>query len=254
MELICVPAFNDNYIWLLATPQGQCIIVDPGECNPVLQKLAERHLTPQAILLTHHHNDHVGGVRGIIEQFPQTQVYGPQETASKGSRIILKNTGIIKIADIDLTFWQTPGHTAGHISYYCQPYLFSGDTLFSAGCGRLFEGTAEQMYQSLQQFAALPDDTLLCCAHEYTLANLQFAESILPNDLNIINQKKIVLQMREKGCSSLPSTLGLERKINLFLRCDDIDLKRKIPENIQNTNPSSIFAYLRQMKDSFKSF
>jgi len=251
MNLISIPAMQDNYIWLLDDQNGHCVIVDPGEAQPVLAFLADKKLTPSAILLTHHHHDHVGGVKEIVSHFPQLKVYGPEETHDKGAQIILKNGDVAQIGGLSYQIFATPGHTLGHISYYSAPYLFCGDTMFSAGCGRLFEGTPEQMYQSFQCLAELPDDTLICAAHEYTLSNLKFARSILPEDSDIAAHEIKVLRMREKGQSSLPTTLGLERKINLFLRCHDIDLQDKLNTNTPITELWRVFADLRHRKDSF---
>lgn len=251
MNLISIPALQDNYIWLLDDQNGHCVIVDPGEAQPVLDALTDRNLTPTAIMLTHHHGDHVDGVRAIIEQFPALKVYGPEETARKGAQIILKNGDQVEIGGVKWSVFATPGHTLGHISYYSAPYLFCGDTMFSAGCGRLFEGTPEQMYQSFQGLAELPDDTLVCCAHEYTVSNLKFARSILPDDSDIAAHEQTVLDKRKNGQSSLPTTLGLERKINLFLRCDDIDLHKNLNINTTITPDWQVFARLRQLKDSY---
>lgn len=254
MDLISIPALQDNYIWMLDDQKGHCLIVDPGEALPVLAVLTSRNLVPTAILLTHHHHDHVGGVGAIMEQFPTIKVYGPQETESKGAKIILKDGDNVEINGIVFEIIATPGHTLGHISYYSAPYLFCGDTLFSAGCGRLFEGAPLQMYQSFQKLAELPDETLVCCAHEYTLDNLAFAQSILPDDSGIKSYESKIQQMRKNGQSSLPSTLKLERKINLFLRCNDIDLQRKLHINATLKPIWYVFAHLRQLKDGFKSF
>ncbi|EIC83228.1 hydroxyacylglutathione hydrolase [Serratia sp. M24T3] len=251
MNLISIPALQDNYIWLLDDQKGHCVIVDPGEAAPVLKTLAERNLTPSAIMLTHHHGDHVDGVSSIIKQFPAVKVYGPEETSSKGAKIILKNGDRVEIGGVNWAIFATPGHTLGHISYYSAPYLFCGDTMFSGGCGRLFEGTPEQMYQSFQRLAELPDDTLVCCAHEYTVSNLKFARSILPDDSDILVHEQSVLDKRKNGQSSLPTTLGLERKINLFLRCHDSDLQNNLNLNGSITSDWQVFAHLRHLKDTF---
>ncbi|MCM2443557.1 MULTISPECIES: hydroxyacylglutathione hydrolase [Rahnella] len=251
MNLISIPALQDNYIWMLDDQQGHCLIVDPGEAAPVLAALKKANLTPTAILLTHHHHDHVGGVDEISSHFPGLKVYGPHETENKFSQTSLKNGEKRVIGGLEWQIFATPGHTLGHISYYSAPYLFCGDTMFSAGCGRLFEGTPEQMYQSFQRLAALSDETLVCAAHEYTLSNLKFARSILPEDDDILSHEHKVQQMREKGQSSLPSTLGLERKINLFLRCDDVDLQNKLNLNDPLKPDWQVFAYLRALKDSY---
>ncbi|CNL37912.1 hydroxyacylglutathione hydrolase [Yersinia massiliensis] len=251
MNLISIPAFQDNYIWLLANPQKHCIIVDPGESAPVLTALSHGQYTPQAILLTHHHHDHVGGVADLRHHFPNIPVYGPQETANKGATIIVNGGDNLTIGDQNYHIFAVPGHTLGHIAYYSKPYLFCGDTLFSAGCGRLFEGTPEQMYTSIQQLAQLPDETLICSAHEYTLANLKFARSILPSDQEIATYQQEIMQLRAKNLPSLPVKLHLERKINVFLRCNDIDLQREIGVSSPPSSLASVFSELRARKDRF---
>lgn len=183
MNLISIPAFQDNYIWVVSDDSRRCVIVDPGETAPVLAAIEENNWQPEAILLTHHHHDHVGGVKELRQKFPQLVVYGPAETQDKGSTDIVSDGDSITLLGHEFSIFATPGHTLGHICFYSKPYLFCGDTMFSGGCGRLFEGTADQMYQSFMKINALPADTLICCAHEYTLANMKFALSILPDDM-----------------------------------------------------------------------
>ncbi len=198
MNLISIPAFQDNYIWVLVDDDRRCIIVDPGESAPVLQAIEENGWHPQAILLTHHHNDHVGGVPDLVAAFPHLVVYGPAETQDKGTTQVVEEGENILILGYEFSVFATPGHTSGHLCFYSKPYIFCGDTLFSGGCGRLFEGTPAQMYQSLQKINALPDDTLICCAHEYTLGNMKFAASILPDDLAILDYYLKVKELRAK--------------------------------------------------------
>lgn len=251
MNLISIPAFQDNYIWLLGNQHGHCIIVDPGEAAPVLAALTHRQLIPDAILLTHHHRDHVGGVAEIVAHYPGLAVYGPQETASKGANHQISDGEILNIGGRQYTTMAVPGHTLGHVAFYSEPYLFCGDTIFSAGCGRLFEGTAEQMYHSFQRLAQLPDETLICCAHEYTLSNLKFARAILPQDRQIETYQQQVERLRAKGQPSVPIMLQLERKINLFLRCHDINLQKEIGFNSPPHHLHSVFSELRLRKDAF---
>lgn len=250
MELIRVPALNDNYIWLLANNQ-QCIIVDPAESEPVLSILTANQLTPVAILLTHHHNDHTQGVKAIIAQYPKLPVFGPQETLVKGATELVCDGDSVIIDDFNFQVIGLPGHTLGHIGFYQAPYLFCGDTLFSAGCGRIFEGTPDQMYQSIQKIAALPDDTLICCAHEYTQSNLQFAHHIWPENETITNYSEKVRTLRNNQQATVPSTLKIEKNINIFLQCDNPELQQKL--NINMTNPSlrAVFTLLRQLKDEY---
>ncbi|GKW26456.1 hydroxyacylglutathione hydrolase [Pectobacterium carotovorum subsp. carotovorum] len=251
MNLISIPALQDNYIWLLSNKDKRCVIVDPGEASPVLNALVQNSLFPEAILLTHHHNDHVGGVREILNHYPNLPVFGPKETAKYGATYLVEEGNTVSLLNSEFSVIEVPGHTLGHIAYYNAPFLFCGDTLFSAGCGRILEGTAKQLYESISKIAALPDDTVVCCAHEYTLSNLKFSNAIWPEEPSIEAYLHKISQIREKSQSSLPTTLGLERRINLFLRCHEFDLKRKLskePENIENWQ---VFELLRSKKDCF---
>lgn len=250
MELIRIPALNDNYIWLLTNNQ-QCIIVDPAESEAVLAILTANHLTPVAILLTHHHNDHTQGVKGIIAQYPKLPVFGPQETRVKGATEQVSEGDLVVIDDFKFQVIGLPGHTLGHVGFYQAPYLFCGDTLFSAGCGRIFEGTPKQMYQSIQKIAALPDETLICCAHEYTLSNLQFAHHIWPENEIITNYSEKVRTLRSNQQASVPSTLKTERNINIFLQCDNPKLQQKLNINVTNPSLRAVFTLLRQLKDEY---
>ncbi|MEA9393810.1 hydroxyacylglutathione hydrolase [Lelliottia amnigena] len=251
MNLISIPAFQDNYIWVLADDKDRCIIVDPGEAAPVMKAIEENGWQPEAILLTHHHNDHVGGVPALREKFPHLEVYGPKETQNKGTTRIVEEGQNVLILEWEFSVFATPGHTSGHICFYSFPYLFCGDTMFSGGCGRLFEGTPEQMYQSFQKVNALPEETIICCAHEYTLANMKFALSILPEDPAIQDYYHKVKELRAKKLNTLPVILKNERQINLFLRTDDIDLINKINQETKLQQPEQRFAWLRSKKDNF---
>ena len=251
MNLTSIPAFQDNYIWVLSEDDGRCLIVDPGEAAPVLNAIEENNWQPTAILLTHHHNDHVGGVQELSQKYPDVVVYGPAETQHKGATKIVGEGDRLQILGHEFSVFHTPGHTLGHICYFSKPYLFCGDTLFSGGCGRLFEGTASQMYQSLKKLSALPDDTLVCCAHEYTLSNMKFALSILPHDLSINDYYRKVKELRAKNQITLPVILKNERQINVFLRTEDIDLINVINEETLLQQPEERFAWLRSKKDRF---
>lgn len=248
-QLQAIPAFSDNYIWLLLNPNNESIIIDPGEALPVISYLTDHNITPLGILLTHHHQDHIAGVPALIQHYPDLPVYGPQEISQYLSLPIhIVSEGVeINLADFDCKVLEVPGHTLGHIAYYSAPYLFCGDTLFSAGCGRVSEGTTEQMFASLNKLAQLPNETLICCAHEYTLNNLKFSHTILPKDNAIRAYLEQVTNLREAGKITLPTTLALEKKINLFLRCSDELLQYKL----HTANSIRTFSALRMMKDNF---
>ncbi|BDH47001.1 hydroxyacylglutathione hydrolase [Salmonella enterica subsp. enterica serovar Choleraesuis] len=251
MNLTSIPAFNDNYIWRLSDDSGRCLVVDPGEARPVLDALKADNQHPVAILITHHHNDHTGGIAEIVAQYPDVEVYGPAEAVSKGVTHVLGDGSQFNILGQQFTVIATPGHTLGHICFYSTPWLFCGDTLFSGGCGRLFEGSAEQMFNSFQSLNQLPGDTLICCAHEYTLSNLAFANAIFPSDSAIKHYYREVKELREKKHITLPSTLDKERQINVFLRTQDNDLFEEISDETKLQQPEARFAWLRARKDKF---
>lgn len=251
MNLNSIPAFQDNYIWTLNDDDNRCIVVDPGEAGPVLDVLTKNKWLPTAIFLTHHHNDHTGGVKEIVRHYPDIVIYGPEETLNKGATQVVHEGDKLSVLGHEFTIIATPGHTAGHVCFFSYPYLFCGDTLFSGGCGRLFEGTPSQMYESLQKINVLPADTVICCAHEYTLSNMEFAKSILPHDSFINDYYLKVKELRAKKQMTLPVILKNERQINLFLRTDDIDLIKIISEETTLQQPEQRFAWLRAKKDNF---
>lgn len=251
MKLTSISAFEDNYIWVLSDRDGKCIIIDPGEAAPVLDAITEHGWQPIAVLLTHHHADHVGGVSTLKQHFPTLAVYGPAEIKAHLVTHLVADEDSFSLLGHDFRVIATPGHTLGHVSYYSSPYLFCGDTLFSAGCGRLFEGTAGQMYKSLQKLNKLPPETLICCAHEYTQSNVTFALSLLPDDEQIKGFYREVKALRAEKESTLPSTLARERQVNVFLRTEDIDLQRKAQKETSLQQPDEIFAWLRAKKDTF---
>lgn len=222
---LAIPAYRDNYIWLIAihttasSPQ-KVIIVDPGDAEPVNRFLTEHNLEPAAILVTHHHWDHVDGIETLC-QHTELPVYGPQ-----GSRIPrlthpLGDGSQISIGALQLQVIATPGHTLDHISYYTPGMLFCGDTLFAAGCGRLFEGSPRQMHESLNRLNELPADTRIYCTHEYTLKNLEFAHEVEPDNPAIIARLAEVRRLRQLDQITLPTTLAEERRTNPFLRCQE---------------------------------
>lgn len=252
-----LPALSDNYIWLLHDGQ-HAVVVDPGDAQPVQAALQTHHLQLQAILLTHHHADHVGGVAQLRSTTGAT-VYGPAYEILPEPVVRVDQDTTLSLLGLRWQVLQVPGHTSGHIAWYCpdtlgHPALFSGDTLFSGGCGRLFEGTAQQMYQSLQTLAALPPDTRVFCAHEYTVANLRFAEAVEPDNIVLQHYRAWCETQRQQNQSTLPSTLEQELAINPFLRCHIpavIEAARNFFPLLDSQTPSSVFAALREWKNVF---
>jgi len=257
LDVLHVPAFADNYIWLIRAPDSDNVaIVDPGDADPVQERLAEDRLTPVAILCTHHHGDHVGGVRELCARFKTLRVYGPAGESIDGVTDPLHEGDRALVPELDLAFdvLEVPGHTAGHIAYVGHQTVFCGDTLFSAGCGRLFEGTAEQMHESLTKLARLSADTRVYCAHEYTAANLRFAATVEPDNTDIRDHAAAVSRLRAADRPTIPSTLELERRINPFLR-SDVDTVRQAAEAHTGQvlhSDVAVFAAVRRWKDGFR--
>lgn len=255
MKLIPIPAFNDNYIWMLHD-ERRALVVDPGDAQPVLAALAQHGLTLESILVTHHHNDHTGGVVAL-RQGTGAQVYGPATEHMPEPLQRLGDGDIITPLGLRFKVLLVPGHTAGHIAYWGQPpdadpVLFCGDTLFSAGCGRLFEGTPAQMLASLTRLAALPDATRVCCAHEYTLGNLRFALAIEPDNTDLLAYQAHARTLRQQLLPTLPSLIGLEKAVNPFLRTHLPKVAHAVQQIDPNADdPVAVFAALRTWKDKF---
>lgn len=250
-----VPAFQDNYIWLIRGASADRVaIVDPGDAEPVLEALARLHLQPTAILCTHHHGDHVGGVADIAARYP-VPVFGPARENISGITHPVGEGDTVSLPDLGLRLqvMEIPGHTAGHIAYYGDGMLFCGDTMFSGGCGRLFEGTAEQMHASLKRLADLPPDTRVYCAHEYTESNLRFALAVEPDNSDIRAYRDAVAALRTRNLPSLPSTIGREKAVNPFLRSGVIAVRAAAQRFAQRTlvSDGEVFAALRRWKDGF---
>jgi hydroxyacylglutathione hydrolase len=255
-DIIPIPAFTDNYIWLVANKANrQCIVVDPGDAAPVLDVLRQNDLTLNAILITHHHHDHTGGIEVLHEHFTDVPVYGPASENIPCMTHPLVENDVVNLPMVDLNFHvlDIPGHTKGHIAYHGKGMLFCGDTLFSAGCGRLFEGTAEQMYTSLSKLAGLPEDTLVYCAHEYTAANLRFAQTVEADNPDIQKRISEIAVMRGKNQPTLPSVMRFEKLTNPFLRCEMASVIDSVEKKTHTklTDPTAVFQSLRAWKDTF---
>ncbi len=246
-----IPAFKDNYIWLIEGPEKHCVVVDPGDASPVLAVLEQENLILDAILITHHHRDHVDGISELKRRYPKTKIVGPDDEAIPGMM-----RGVMDGDQIDL-FGQTftviglSGHTLGHIAYFGNGKLFCGDTLFSAGCGRIFEGTPEQMFGSLNTLAQLPEETQVYCAHEYTNTNIAFALVAEQDNTDLQRYREEVTRLRVQGESTLPSTIGLEKRVNPFLRCNQLSIKKAVSNRAENDTDLATFTALRRWKDEF---
>jgi hydroxyacylglutathione hydrolase len=255
MKLIQIPLLRDNYGYLIVCPKtNRAAIVDPSEADPVLRRIAQENVTLTTILNTHHHRDHTGGNEGLLAG-NKLEVYGHK---SDQERIPGLTHGVdegdeITIGELRCRVLFVPGHTTGHIAYVLSNNLFCGDTLFTAGCGRLFEGTAEQMHASLKKLMALPDDTKVYCGHEYTEGNLRFAMSLEPKNHKLVSRFERVQALRSRGVSTVPSTLEEEKQTNPFLRWDskEIQASLKATHRDLRMNPVSVFAQVRKLKDAF---
>ena len=256
MHLIPIPAFDDNYLWLLHDGK-RALVVDPGDAGPVQRALDEHALQLESILVTHHHADHTGGVDALREA-TGAQVWGPATeripepcTPLKGGDTALALRLAFQVIDV-------PGHTAGHIAYYApdvngKPLLFCGDTLFSGGCGRLFEGTPAQMLASLDKLAALPGNTVVCCTHEYTLSNLRFAMAVEPGNTDLAAYQAKCIRLREQGQPTLPTSITQELLINPFLRTRQATIMQAARNfDASARDDVTVFAAIRQWKNQFK--
>lgn len=259
LTFTALPAFNDNYIWLIQDTQRQlCAAVDPGDAQPVLDWLADHpEWQLSDILITHHHRDHVGGVT-VLKDATQARVVGPARETIPSLDLPVDDGATIEVLSHTLQVFAVPGHTLGHVVYFCSdaiesPWLLSGDTLFAGGCGRIFEGTAEQMYTSLSRLAALPDNTRVYCTHEYTLSNLLFAQAVEPNNAELNQRVTQVRQLRSAQQITLPSSIALEKRTNPFLRCEQPEVIQAAEQTASHALNSShaVFGVLRSWKDTF---
>ncbi|HSM22452.1 MAG TPA: hydroxyacylglutathione hydrolase [Rubrivivax sp.] len=260
MNLIALPAFADNYIWMLHDG-ARAVVVDPGDAAPVRAALDAHGLALAGILVTHHHPDHVGGVAELRPRL-QGAVYGPAREKIPGPFKPLHDGDVVEMLGVHFKVLDVPGHTAGHIAYLQQgeavpgiaaPMLFCGDTLFSAGCGRLFEGTPGQMFESLSKLAALPPQTQVCCTHEYTLSNLRFAAAVEPGNAERAAYEAHCRELRAADLPTLPSSIGRERQINPFLRCDAPEVVAAArAQGTTSNQPVAVFTALREWKNRFR--
>jgi hydroxyacylglutathione hydrolase len=255
MQLVALSAFVDNYIWMLHDG-ARAVVVDPGEAAPVQFALDELSLALVGILVTHHHADHTGGIDELRDRL-HGPVWGPRRESIPQPYTPLDDGDHIQALGLDFEVIDVPGHTAGHIAFYAAqapeaPILFCGDTLFSCGCGRLFEGTAAQMHASLARLAALPGSTRVCCAHEYTLANLRFALAVEPGNTDLQDYAARCRDLRARREATLPSSIALERRTNPFLRCAEPVVARSARgHGAASDDPLAVFAALRAWKNGF---
>lgn len=254
MNLLALPAFEDNYIWMIHNGR-EAVVVDPGDATPVIAELDRSDVQLAGILVTHKHPDHVGGLARLLAH-PRAggaKVWGPATEPMPVPVTPVQDGDQIGVLDLDIQVIAVPGHTLGHLAFFTGSVLFCGDTLFSGGCGRLFEGTPAQMHASLTRLAALPATTLVCCAHEYTLANLRFARAVEPHSLALAAHEAECQSLRDRGLPTLPSTLGRERMINPYLRCDQPEvIASAVARGADGRNPVSVLATIRQWKDNFR--
>jgi hydroxyacylglutathione hydrolase len=255
IDLTALPAFTDNYIWLLSDAAGHAAVVDPGEDTPVEEALQAQGLKLGAVLVTHHHVDHTGGAAALAARHA-CPVFGPAREAGGVVTVPLAEGQHAELPGLDARFrvLDIPGHTAGHIAFEGHGILFCGDTLFSAGCGRLFEGTPAQMSGSLAKLAALPENVRVCCGHEYTLDNLRFAAALEPDNYAIREHAALCAALRGRSEPTLHSTIAMERRINPFLRCSEPAVRDAASKRAGKalTDPIQIFAEIRLWKDGFK--
>lgn len=266
MKLIALPAFADNYIWMFHDG-SRAVVVDPGESAPVTEALDALQLSLAAILVTHHHSDHVGGVDALRPRLKSQSaglapglVYGPQRERIPQPFVPMREGDCVEVLSWRFEVIDVPGHTSGHIAYFHPsvdateaPVLFCGDTLFSGGCGRLFEGTPAQMHGSLAKLGALPGHTQVCCAHEYTLANLKFAHAVEPRNADVIDYIAWCQAQRAEGRPTLPSSIGHEQRVNPFMRCDEASVAAMAQTHgAPSDEPVAVLATLRQWKNDFR--
>lgn len=253
MRLTALPAFEDNLVWCLIDDAQRAIVVDPGDAAPVLAA-ADDGVVPVAVLLTHHHHDHVGGVGALLARWPELPVFGPADERIALATRRVRDGDRIDAADVRFDVMEIPGHTRSHVAFVGAGAVFCGDTLFSLGCGRLFEGSPGQMHASLQRLAALDGTTRVCCGHEYTQSNAAFALAVEPGNAALRARAEEVRALRVQGRYTLPSTIESERACNPFLRCDAPSVRGAVAERLGRAPIDELetFAELRHWKDGFR--
>lgn len=250
-----IAAFDDNYIWLVDNGQIAAV-VDPGDAKVVLERLEEKQLKLTAIINTHHHYDHTGGIAELCERFPDCTVFGPVSQALSQHHC-QQDDQVEVLPGLNFRIIEVPGHTLDHIAFYSDDLspsiVFCGDTLFAGGCGRMFEGNPEQMQGSLERLGSLPGETLVYCAHEYTLGNLNFALAVEPGNPDLVQRMEETKVLRDKLEATVPSVLATERATNPFMRCREADVQKAASQRAKNivSNPAETFAVLRKWKDNF---
>lgn len=254
LDIFPVPAFNDNYIWMICDAgRRKAAIVDPGDAGPVLSRLDAEGIEPVAILITHHHGDHVGGISALKQRYPRLPVYGPAGERIPAIDVRLKDGDrvVLPELDVELEVLDVPGHTAGHIAYYAHGALFCGDTLFAGGCGRVFDGTHEQLADSLQRIARLPGATRVYCAHEYTLDNLGFGKWVEPDNAALLAREETALALRHEGKPTVPSTIDEELATNPFMRLGEASVIAAAEKRAGHAleTPREVFYVIRHWKD-----
>ncbi|MET4617752.1 MULTISPECIES: hydroxyacylglutathione hydrolase [unclassified Stenotrophomonas] len=253
MRLTALPAFADNYIWALVADDGQAVVVDPGDAGPVLAAATQQGWTPTAILLTHHHNDHIGGVAALQARYPGLAVYAPDDPRIPMATHRVAEGECIQAAGQRFHVVSVPGHTRFHIAFHTAEHLFSGDALFSLGCGRMFEGTPSQLLASLHKLASLPPHLLLCCGHEYTVSNAVFARHVDPTNAALLQRHEEALAMRRDDRPTLPVSLASELHCNPFLRTGTPSIQQAVSAHLGRpvTDEVDVVAGLRGWKDGF---
>lgn len=252
-SVTAIPCLKDNYAWVLQDDKMDAVVVDPGEYAPIALYLDKNGLTLQSILITHGHRDHVDGVAELLRKYPSCRIWGPSAVKGVTNPVAEGSTISLFHGELALSTWHCPGHTREHVIFLGNELVFCGDALFSGGCGRVLDGTVEELFSTVERINSLPGNTKLYCGHEYTLSNLSFALTIIPEDKAIKDYLEVILKKRANNESSLPTTLNQERAINVFLRTSDkrvLEALRRFGTGAEELDRLTTFALLRSLKDS----